>query len=262
TFALPIDGSPGFVEGVDRADKPWIAVDNNPGSGYGNVYLVWTDFNFKNNGGLTDKGIYLTRSTDDGLTWGPSGGVPIDVKPGSNAVQGGFVTVGPDHTVYVFWWNYNTSENILMSKSTDLGQTFTNPVIVARLNTNSGGSSNGDLGLTYSNTNSSTFRTNAYPQAAVNPVTGDIYVVYNDDPKGPADKADIFFTMSSDGGNTWSSPLRVNDDVTTTDQWQPAMALTPDGTHLFITWYHRQTETANANLISRHVVIGTVSGTS
>src|SRR5262249_52904322 len=90
----------------------------------------------------------------------------------------------------------------------------------------------------------------------------DIYVVYNDDPKGPVDKADIFFTMSSDGGNTWSSPLRVNDDVTTTDQWQPAMALTPDGTHLFITWYDRQNDTANDSLIDRYGVIGRVSGHS
>ncbi len=261
TFSLPIDGSPGFVEGLDMADKPWIAVDNYPG--YGNAYLVWTDFNFKNNGGITDKGIYFTRTTDDGLTWGPSGGMPIDVKSGANAVQGGFVTVGPDHTVYVFWWNYNTSENILMSKSTDLGQTFTNPVIVTRLNTNSSGNNNGDLGLTYSNTNSRTFRTNAYPQATVNPVTGDIYVVYNDAPKGGTkDKADIFFTMSSDGGNTWSSPLRVNDDTTTTDQWQPAMALTPDGTHLFVTWYDRRNDPTNDSLIDRYGVIGTVSGHS
>src|SRR6516162_1820966 len=182
TFSIPANGSPGFVDGVDQADKPWIAVDNYPGPGYGNAYLVWTDSTFKNNGTLTIEGIYFTRSTDDGLTWGPSGGVPIDAKPGSNTVQGGFVTVGPDHSVCVLWWNGNTSENILMSKSTDLGQTFSNPVIVTRLNTNS--NINGDLRLTYSNTNSANFRTSVYPQAALNPANGDIYVVYNDAPKG------------------------------------------------------------------------------
>jgi hypothetical protein len=133
-------------------------------------------------------------------------------------------------------------------------------VIVTRLNTNSSGASNGELGLTYSNTNNSSFRTNAYPQGAVNPVNGDIYVVYNDDPKGPTDKADIFLTMSTDGGNTWSSPLRVNDDTTTTDHWQPAIALTPDGTHLFITWYDRRNDPTNDSLIDRYGVIGTVSG--
>ena len=259
-FSPPVNGNPGFVAGVDEADKPWIAVDNYPGPGYGNVYLAWTDFTFKNNGSTTDKGIYFTRSTDDGLTWGPSGGVPIAVKSGTNLVQGGFVTVGPDHAVYVMWWAGNTSQNILMSKSTDQGQTFSNPVIVTRLNTN--GSPNGDLGLTYSNTTSSSFSTNAYPQAAVNPVTGDIYVVYNDQPKqNSKDKADIFFIMSTDGGNTWSSPLRVNDDNTTNDQWNPAIALTPDGSHLGIFWYDRRLDSADS-LIDRFGTIATVSGHS
>jgi hypothetical protein len=262
SFASPmLNASPGFVAGVDVADKPWIVVDNHPGPGYGNVYLAWTDQTVKSDGSLVDKGIYFTRSTDDGLTWGPSGGVPIDVKPGTNNVQGAFVTVGPDHTVYVIWWFGATSQNILLSKSTDLGQTFSDPVIVTRLNTN--GSGIGDLGLTYSNTNSSSFRAFVLPQAAVNPVTGDIYVVYNDQPKGnPKDKADIFFTMSSDGGNTWSSPLRVNDDLTTTDQWQPAIAVTPDGSHVGIFWYDRRNDPTNDSLIDRYGVIATVSGHS
>jgi hypothetical protein len=131
---------------------------------------------------------------------------------------------------------------------------------VTRLNTNND-VVNGDLGLTYSNTNSSSFRTNVWPQAAVNPVTGDIYVIYDDAPKGGIkDKADIFFIMSTDGGNTWSTPLRVNDDVTTTDQWQPAIALTPDGTHLFITWYDRRNDPTNDSLIDRYGTIGAVSG--
>jgi hypothetical protein len=259
TFSPALNGTPGFVAGVDEADKPWIAVDNYPGPGYGNAYLAWNDFTFKNDGSTIDKGIYFTRSTDDGQTWGPSGGVPIDAKPGSNGVEGAFVTVGPDHTLYVIWWYGNTSQNILMSKSTDQGQTFSDPVIVTRLNTN--GSPNGDLGLTYSNTNSSSFRAFVYPQEAVNPVNGDIYVVYNDKPKqGGDDKADIFFTMSTDGGNTWSTPLRVNDDVTTTDQWQPAIAFTPDGTHLFITWYDRRNDPTNDSLIDRYGVIGAISG--
>jgi hypothetical protein len=146
-----------------------------------------------------------------------------------------------------------------MSRSTDQGQTFSQPVAVTRLNTN--GSPDGDLGLTYSNTNSSSFRTLFFAQAAVNPVTGDIYVVYQDEPTGTTgDKADIFFTLSSDGGNTWSSPLRVNDDATNADQWQPAIAVTPDGTHLFVTWYDRRNDPSNDSLIDRYGVIATVSG--
>jgi hypothetical protein len=253
TFSAPLNGTPGFVPLVDFADKPWIAVDNFAGPGYGNVYLAWADL-----GSPTGENIgeFFTRSTDDGLTWGPTGGVTI----GDKSDQLAFVTVGPDHTVYVFSWNGSKpDEHIQMIKSTDQGQTFSQPVIVTKLNNTNGNV--GDLDLTYSNTNSSSFRSNAFPQAAVNPVNGDIYVVYDDQPKNKTnDKADIFFTMSTDGGNTWSSPLRVNDDVTTTDQWQPAIALTPDGTHLFITWYDRRNDPTNDSLIDRYGVIGAISG--
>jgi hypothetical protein len=252
TFSTPIIGTPGFVPGVDEADKPWIAVDNDPGPGYGNVYLAETETTSTG----AHEGTFFTRSTDDGQTWGPSGGVLIANKAG----WGAFVTVGPDHTVYVFSWNANNPrQNIQMTKSTDQGQTFSQPVIVTKLNNTNG--SLGDLDLTYSSTNSSSFRTTAFPQAAVNSVTGDIYVVYNDQNKNKTDdKADILFTMSTDGGNTWSNPLQVNDDATTTDQWQPAIALTPDGTHLFISLYDRRNDPANDSLIDRYGVIGAISG--
>jgi hypothetical protein len=256
SFLAPLNGTPGFVPGVDVADKPWIAEDNYPGPGYGNTYLTWTDIDAVTG---IQKAIEFTSSTDDGVTWGPSGGTPI-FSPGSNggaAFALSFVTVGPDHAVYVFWWDDTKGPAILMRKSTDHGQTFADSVIVTGLKTHG---YLGNLGLTASNTNSSSFRTSVFPQAAVNPATGDIYVVYNDQGNGSADKADIFFTMSTDGGKHWSKPLRVNDDNTYTDQWQPAFATTPDGTHLFITWYDRRNDPTNDSLIDRYGVIGTVSG--
>jgi hypothetical protein len=253
-FSGPINGTPGFVPGVDISDKPWIAVDNYPGPGYGNAYLAWTNFGTN----LVPKAMYFTRSTDDGLIWGPSAGVTIQAPKlfGGNSTNftGANVTVGPDHAVYVFWWDNTQNASIQMRKSADQGQTFGDPVTVAGLNTHA---FNGDLGLTDSA--GRTFRTNAFPQAAVNPVTGDIYVVYDDQGHGSQDKADIYFTESSDGGKTWSKPIRVNDDATYNDQWQPAIAMTPDGSHVGIFWYDRRLDPAN-NLIDRFGVIGTVSG--
>jgi hypothetical protein len=255
-FSAPIIGGPGFVPGVDLADKPWMAVDNYAGPGYGNAYLAWTDFGAN----LSPKEIFFTRSTNDGQDWGPSGGVTIQAPKlaagNGNAFTGASVAVGPGHAVYVFWWDNTQNTSILMRKSTDQGQTFGNAVTVAGLNTHTW---EGDLGLTYSNTNNSSFRSNGFPQAAVNPVTGDIYVVYDDKGHGSQDKADIYFTMSSDGGNTWSKSIRVNDDNTYTDQWQPAIAVTPDGGHVGIFWYDRRLDPAD-NLIDRFGAIGTVSG--
>jgi hypothetical protein len=95
TFQQPISVAPGLVHGVDHEDKPWIAVDNNPGPGYGNVYLVWRDFS----GNFANNRILFARSTDDGETWGPSVAIQAPKLLGGNSssFQGAFVTVGPDH---------------------------------------------------------------------------------------------------------------------------------------------------------------------
>src|SRR6266852_411558 len=48
--------------------------------------------------------------------------------------QGAFVSVGPDHTVYVFWLDRSTlPARILIRKSTDLGVTFGSTIMVATL---------------------------------------------------------------------------------------------------------------------------------
>jgi hypothetical protein len=237
TFGAPVQGAPG-KSGFQ--DKEWIAVDNFPGSGQGNVYLVERDFGAGN-------GIFFYRSTNDGVTFGPSGGTLI-ASGAANNVQGAFVAVGPDHTVFVFYFDQSSPQAIRMLKSTDQGLTFGAKVTVATLATTA---TNGNLVL------GGGFRTNAFPQAAVNPVNGNIYVVFNNRGAG-ADKADIFLTQSTNSGATWSAPVRVNDDSGTNDQWQPTLAVSPDGTKLFSSWYDRRLDPANS-LIDVFGVIADIS---
>ncbi|HEU4386406.1 MAG TPA: DUF4214 domain-containing protein [Blastocatellia bacterium] len=242
----PIQGAPGLAP-TDFADKDWIAVDNSPGPGNGNVYLVFRRFQ----GGAAGD-IRLTRSTDNGTTFGPPGGMVI-ASAGAYNVQGAFVTVGPGHVIYVFWLDQSagsgTRNVIKMRKSADLGQTFGAPVTVATLRTTG---VNGDLNLLGG------FRTNAFPQAAVNPVNGHVYVVYNDRTPG-TDSADVYLRRSANGGATWSAPIRVNDDATVNDQWQPTLAVTPDGTRVFIGFYDRRRDDAN-DLIDTFGAVATIAG--
>ena len=240
TWAAPVQGAPGKT---GFQDKEWITVDNFAGAGAGNVYLMARDFGVGN-------GIYFFRSTDNGSTFGPSGGTLI--TPGA---QGAFVAVGPDHSVYTFWF---AGATIQMRKSTDQGLTFGPPVIVA-----SGlvGGVNGDLALTGIRQGTVTpagFRSSEFPHAAVNPANGNIYVTFANNPAG-VDKADIFVTQSTDGGGAWGAPVRVNDDVTTTDQWQPTLAVTPDGANLGIFYYSRQEDPAN-NLFKFYGRTASISG--
>jgi hypothetical protein len=60
---------------------------------------------------------------------------------------------------------------------------------------------------------------------------------------------------------TFVEPLteRSKPPTTPNDQWQPSIAVTPDGSHVGIFWYDRRLDPAN-NLIDRFGVIGNVSG--
>src|SRR5205814_4900509 len=117
TFGNPVNGAPGFT---GELDKPWMAVDNFSGTGNGNVYLAFREFYGGNS-------IYLTRSTDHGATWGPTGGVQI-VDASANWTEGALgaqVVVGKDHSVYVMWLDHlSTSYAIKMRRSDDQAVTF------------------------------------------------------------------------------------------------------------------------------------------
>ena len=61
-----------------------------------------------------------------------------------------------------------------------------------------------------------------------------------------SDKGDIYYVRSTDNGATWSTPLRLDGDGGTRGQWQPSLAVTPEG-HVFVSWYD-QRNTANNDL--------------
>ena len=234
--------------GGSSEDKQWVAVDNFAGAGNGNVYLISRNFGAGN-------GIYMYRSTDNGATFGPTNGVQI-----VSGMQGAFVAVGPDHSVYAFWYNGTT---IKMRKSTDQGVTFAAAVdVVTGLAVSPEG--NGGLSLTglrQGTASYSGFRSNSFPHAAVNPVSGDIYVTFNDNPAG-SDKGDIYLVTSTDGGATWSARIQINDDGTMADNWQPTIAVTTTGNSLGIFYYSREEDATNNNLYTYNGRTAEISGST
>jgi len=216
-------------------DKEILAVDNFAGTGQGNFYFFWRNFDSVG-GGMT-----FTRSTDDGLTF-------ANRQVLASGGQGAWPVVGADHAVYAFWLS---GTSLVVKKSTDFGVTFGSTVTVATLATTG---TNGDLGL------GGGFRTNAFPQVVAHPTDGNqLYVVYND--KSGADKGNIYFVKTADGGATWSAPVKVNTDAGTNDQWQPVIAVSPNGTRLFVSWYDRRDSLSNSRFhtYARHA---SISGTT
>jgi subtilisin-like proprotein convertase family protein len=225
TFPTSVNGIPG---GVDL-DKEWMAVDNFPGTGNGTIYLCATDF------GFSPARVVVTHSTDGGTTFGPSGGVLLS---NTGQSQGCSVAVGPDHGVHVAYFRGTGSSNdLFVRESTDGGVTFGIEHLVAHLNTVS---VNGGLALNGGP------RSNSLPNLAVNPISGHLVVVYNDDPNlaSSADNGDIFYVRSTDSGATWSAPVRVN-EVNVRDQFFPTVAITPNGKSIMFGYYDRSQDPDN-----------------
>jgi hypothetical protein len=62
------------------------------------------------------------------------------------------------------------------------------------------------------------------------PSRGHLYLLASVDPAG-SDPLDVHFSRSTDGGATWSAPVRVNDDPAGSNAWQwfGTMSVAPDG---------------------------------
>jgi len=184
-------------------DKPGIVTDNATTSPYkGNVYLAWTRFDvYGSHDPECHTQIYFSRSTDGGKTFSmpfrisDTGGDCID---SSNTVEGAVPAVGPKGEVYVVWAG---PLGLVMDKSTDGGLTFGKDKVIGPM---PGGWDFPMPGLD---------RANGMPVTGVDLSNGahrgTLYVNWIDDRNGDPD---VFVASSSDGGETWTAPVRVNDD--------------------------------------------------
>jgi hypothetical protein len=184
-------------------DKPGIVVDNAPESKYkGNVYLAWTRFDVY---GSADpechSQIYFSRSIDGGKSFSmpfrisDNGG---DCRDSDNTVEGAVPAVGPKGEVYLVWAG---PLGLVLKKSLDGGLTFGKDKVMGPM---PGGWDFSVEGLD---------RANGMPVTGVDlsngPNKGTLYVNWIDDRNGDPD---VFTASSRDGGETWSTPVRVNDD--------------------------------------------------
>jgi hypothetical protein len=80
------------------------------------------------------------------------------------------------------------------------------------------------------------FRIVNLPSADADPLTGTLVVVWNDQLFG---NPDILSIRSTDGGATWSAPVRVNDDAGTAAQWFPWLTIDESGL-VHVVWYDRR----------------------
>jgi hypothetical protein len=231
-------------------DKPGIVVDNAPQSKYkGNVYVAWTRFDvYGSNDPNCHSHIYFTRSTDHGKSFA----MPVnisdstgDCRDSDDTVEGAVPTVAPNGDVYVVWAG---PAGLVFKKSTDAGETFGKEKVISQM---PGGWDFSVDGLK---------RANGMAVTGVDlssgPNKGTLYVNWIDARNGDPD---VFVMASRDGGETWSAPVRVNDDPVNNKKAQffTWMSVDPvDGSINVIFYDRRDTEGAMTKLVMARSIDG------
>ncbi len=176
-------------------DRPWLVIDNSTSVNSGTLYITtkpapWINPPNRN---------YFKSSSDSGFTWAPI----ANVDGGANLV-GNFITspmaapaVTNDGKFCAIYpslvFTQNPFPTYYFASSIDKGQTFSYTTVwsgtVAPLNANL----------------KTSYRLN------VNPIDSSKMVFLL--PSASSGDADITALRSSNGGQTWSGPIRVNDDA-------------------------------------------------
>jgi hypothetical protein len=96
----------------------------------------------------------------------------------------------------------------------------------------------------------------------VNRATGRIYVSYTDRANTATNDTNIFVRSSTNGGVTWTAPVRVNDDATTTSQFMPRMGVDPANGSVYVVWYDARNDATNNQQVDVFVSTSTNNGTT
>jgi len=192
-------------------DKQWFTIDKTDGLGRGNIYVTWSLA--QNHWG---ERIFI-RSTDGGQTFSE----PVELVP---APIWGTLTVSAEGTLYLAG---NASFNLgifVVFRSLDAWDAGVDPTfdsfvfnLGGRQTRSTGPNRVGLLGQVW-----------IAADPSDGPNHGDLYVVSSVDPPG-GDPQDVHFIRSTDQGESWSLPVRVNTDDRSAWQWMGTMSVAPNG---------------------------------
>lgn len=147
----------------------------------------------------------FSKTIDGGKSWStPS--VIVTVPSRQQTIGNQIVINSQDGTLYDFF-NLITppfskaAGKVAFIKSTDDGATWTRPKIISGLQT---------VSVADPNTGEPVRSGDIIPEPAIDPMTGQLYVVWQDSRFNGGQYDEIALSTSKDGGNTWSAPIRVN----------------------------------------------------
>jgi len=152
-----------------------------------------------------------------------------DCVDSDNTTEGAVPAVGPDGEIYVAW---SGPAGIVFDRSLDGGETWLDEDIF--IDDQPGGWDYDIPGIQRCNGLPITCCDLSYSQNR-----GTIYVNWTDQRNGE-DDTDVWIAKSTDGGDTWSEPIRVNDDPPGKQQFFSWMTIDGANGNIYIVFYDRR----------------------
>lgn len=219
------------IAAADGGDKEWFTIDNTDSTGHGFQYQSWsTDGN--NYGGRQ-----FTRSTNGGLTWMNPINIPNSPAWGTLDVDsvGNLFIGGVNLTTGQIWCVRSTNAKIGaviptfdQSTAVNLGGTIGPSNLI-----NPGGLV-GQVFLTVDRSGTVT--------------NNNVYMLASAQPTGFSTGSDVMFVRSTNGGQTFSAPRRINDDPVNHAKWHwfGTLSVAPNG-RIDVVWLDTRNAANNTN---------------
>jgi hypothetical protein len=219
-------------------DKPMITVDTNPNSPFRDtIYVAWDNASLNQGKSSNNNVILVTHSRDGGRTWSTLV-VASATNAGPRAVIGADPFVAPDGTLHIAWHDIQNNR-LVESSSTDGGQTFSTEHTISPTQIPF------DIGIPSMNTR----RALLYPACGADTGSGinrgTLYCSWMDETA--TNGTDVLTARSTDGGVSWSAPVRVNDDPggVANDQFNQWLAVDPSDGSISLSWNDTRLDAAH-----------------
>jgi BNR/Asp-box repeat len=216
-------------QGAGGGDKQWLTIDKTGGPGHGFQYQADDGINCDNN-----FFVEFQRSTDGGVTWQ----APIDIP---NEPIYGTLDVDANGNLFVGGWGGGTTFYCVRSSNAQFGNQTPTFDQVVPLNMGGGIGSGGINGVGL------TGQCFLAIDHSGGPTNDNIYMLASVIPPGRS-TTDVMFVRSTDGGQTFSAPVKINDDPVNPDKWHwfGTFAVAPNG-RLDAVWYDTRNAANNTD---------------
>jgi hypothetical protein len=197
------------------------------------VYATWSEFDqYLLNDQNCHSNILYSMSTNGGGKWTKPVQItqtPGDCRGEDNTAEGAMPAIAADGRIFVTWANQGV---IFFDRSYDGGEMWlSNDIGIAKqmagwsLNIPGHGATSGKPMIGIDNGQGRSH--------------GSLYVTYADQAETNED-TDIWFLRSTNRGDTWTRPVRINGDESRKHQYMPAMAVDEVTGNIFVVYYDRR----------------------